>query len=113
MPSLFEPCGISQLIAMRFGGLPVAHLVGGLADTVMHGSTGFTFKGTSTPHQALRFVETVQEAVELFQSSPEVFRSMQINAMKTHFTWDASTLQYTALYQKMSAGEPVRHYPGT
>jgi starch synthase len=113
MPSLFEPCGISQLIAMRFGGLPVAHLVGGLADTVMHASTGFTFKGTSTAHQANRFVETVQDAVELFQSRPATFRSMQVNAMKTHFTWDASTLQYAALYEKMSTSDAIRHYPGT
>ncbi len=113
MPSLFEPCGISQLIAMRFGGLPVAHRVGGLADTVKDGSTGFTFEGTSIVHLAHRFVETVQAAVDLFQARPDAFRAMQVNAMKTLFTWDASTLQYTALYEKMGSSDTIRHDPGT
>ena len=65
MPSSFEPCGISQMIAMRHGQPCIVHSVGGLRDTVTHGKTGFVFDGDTQVEQADRFVEGTLDALTL------------------------------------------------
>lgn len=102
MPSLFEPCGISQLIAMRFGTLPVAHRVGGLTDTILDGQTGFLFSGPSLLKQATAFVRRVEEALEMWSKTPEKYRSMQVSAMQSVFDWELATKHYIKLYLNLT-----------
>jgi starch synthase len=73
MPSSFEPCGISQMLAMRAGQPCVVHAVGGLSDTVTR-STGFPFDGATPPDQARNLVREVAAAVELKRKQPERWR---------------------------------------
>jgi len=101
MPSRFEPCGLSQLIAMRYGAPPVVHRVGGLADTVVpygedpDAATGFAFDDF-TPEA---FVAAVREAVAVFRA-PDAFRRLQRRGMALDVSWDASAAEYEAVYAR-------------
>ncbi len=100
-PSKFEPCGITQLEAMRYGAVPIVREVGGLADTVEDFNsktgegTGFTFKG----YDKWEFFAQVVRAYETFHYS-EVWRSLQKQAMEADFSWTASARRYIELYNK-------------
>ena len=99
MPSSFEPCGISQMLAMRAGQLCVVHGVGGLKDTVSDNVNGFVFDGLSSRAQASNFVAKVTQALELRTSSAERWRQMQQAATAMRFDWDVSAAAYeTGLY---------------
>jgi len=93
MPSRFEPCGLSQLIGMRYGSLPIVRAVGGLADTVTEGVTGFLFREPTA--KALRAVLDRTLAV---WSTPEWARMVQA-AMAHDSSWQASARQYLRLYE--------------
>src|SRR5439155_8569814 len=67
MPSLFEPCGLGQLIAMRYGSIPVVRATGGLADSVRHGVTGFTFVN----YHADDFWHSLREALYIYRNDRE------------------------------------------
>jgi starch synthase len=102
MPSHFEPCGIGQMIAMRYGALPLVRETGGLADTVSNydgGSgdwgTGFVFQW-ETPEAVLG---TLRWALETYRNRPEAWRKMQHRAMQVDFSWDKSAQQYVDLYR--------------
>lgn len=101
MPSLFEPCGISQLISMRYGTLPIVREVGGLKDTVMpynhfDGSgTGFTF----THFNDGDMYDCIRRAVYLYYDYPVQFRQLQINAMQSDVSWEKSAQLYLEMYQ--------------
>jgi len=99
MPSDFEPCGISQMIAMRYGTLPVAASVGGLKDTISHGQDGFLFSGATREDAARAFLFAVRDALSLFRSSPESWRTMQQTAMSRRFSWAASAGEYLRIYE--------------
>ncbi len=101
MPSDFEPCGLSQLISMRFGTIPIASAVGGLVDTVQSGSTGFLFQTGSRSESAAAFLAAVDEAVHLRKNRPETWRRMQEDAMRARFGWDRSAQQYLDLYSQI------------
>ncbi|MGE3245654.1 MAG: glycogen synthase GlgA [Beijerinckiaceae bacterium] len=94
MPSRFEPCGLSQMYAQRFGSLPIAHRTGGLADTIDDGRTGFLF-GAPT---AGGLKSAVRRAFDTF-SSREQFSIMRENAMSMRFEWRESASRYTRLYE--------------
>lgn len=94
MPSSFEPCGISQMLAMRAGQLCVVHGVGGLKDTVSDGTTGFVFDGKTPRTQARNFVNKVTDALDLRRSSCARWRRMQQAAAAQRFTWEASAAAY-------------------
>ncbi len=94
MPSLFEPCGLGQLIAMRYGTIPVARRTGGLADTVKDGVTGFLFDGFRAEEAAC----ALRHALETWQDSSE-WRRLMINAMSQDFSWDASAARYEEFYR--------------
>ena len=94
MPSSFEPCGISQLLAMRNGQPCVVHAVGGLKDTVQHGVTGFVFDGDSSRDKAGNFVETVAEALALKVTTPRQWAGIRNQAAEQRFTWDLAARQY-------------------
>jgi starch synthase len=104
MPSYFEPCGIGQMVAMRYGALPLVRETGGLADTVVNydnGSgetgTGFVFNWT----EADALYNTLSWAVNTYLNRKDAWRQMQRRAMQTDFSWANSARQYIDLYQQI------------
>jgi starch synthase len=99
MPSSFEPCGISQMLAMRSGQPCVVHDVGGLKDTVQHERSGFVFAGDSTQLQATQFIEAVRHALALKANDHDRWQSICIEAASKRFSWSESARQTVeALY---------------
>jgi starch synthase len=102
VPSRFEPCGLTQLYALRYGTLPLVRRVGGLADTVVdaesgEAGTGFVFDA-ATP-AALE--AAVHRAISLF-AQPERWARLQSTAMAQDFSWDGAARQYLALYTSVA-----------
>lgn len=95
MPSLFEPCGLGQMIAMRYGSVPVVRATGGLADTVQDGITGFSFYEYSDG----AFWHALQRAIYIYNVDKESWRRIQRNGMTTDFTWERSAHGYQQLYE--------------
>ncbi|MCP4426722.1 MAG: glycogen synthase [Chloroflexi bacterium] len=95
MPSLFEPCGLGQMISMRYGSVPVARATGGLADTVQDGITGFTFDHYS----AEAFGHALQRAIYFYNTDKEYWRTIQRNGMTANFSWQRSAQGYVQLYE--------------
>lgn len=95
MPSLFEPCGLSQMIAMRYGCVPVVRETGGLADTVRDGITGFTFYNFT----AVDFLYAIQRALYIFNSDREAWQAIQTQGMLSDFSWQQSAYGYQQLYE--------------
>ncbi len=95
MPSLFEPCGLGQLIAMRYGSVPVVRATGGLADTVRAGVTGFLFSN----YCAVDFWNALQEALYIYRVDPESWRAIQQKGMTSDFSWETSARAYKQLYE--------------
>ena len=94
MPSLFEPCGLSQLIAMRYGSVPVVRRTGGLADTVQDGETGFTFD-EFTPGA---FWTALQRALLAYNTDAGAWARLQQNGMTTDHSWSREAGRYVELY---------------
>ena len=103
MPSLFEPCGLSQLISLRYGTLPITRETGGLRDTVLAyneytgDGNGFTF----LYYNAHDMLHVIENAVRMFHDQRELFNSLAIRAMKGQYGWDQSAKQYIELYEKL------------
>jgi starch synthase len=95
MPSLFEPCGLGQLIAMRYGSVPVVRATGGLADTVRPGVTGFTFDGYSADD----FWNALRGALHIYRVDPEGWRAMQRQGMASDYSWATSARAYQQVYE--------------
>jgi starch synthase len=95
MPSSFEPCGISQLLAMRAGQPCVVHKIGGLADTVEHLKTGFCFSGNNVAEQSQQLVEVFELALKTFKSKTK-WKKLVNAAKKQRFKWQSSIEQYIA-----------------
>ena len=95
MPSLFEPCGLGQMIAMRYGSLPVVRATGGLADTVQDGVTGFTF----FDYDSGAFWQTLARALTVYSDGRDKWQQLQANAMAADFSWKRSALGYQQLYE--------------
>jgi starch synthase len=109
VPSRFEPCGLTQLYALRYGTLPVVRHVGGLVDTVVDASeqalaadkaTGFVFNAAtgSALEQAL------ERAMTLYEKQPALWRQMMLRAMQQEFSWDVAAVSYLDLYRQLSPG---------
>ncbi len=98
MPSLFEPCGIGQMIAMRYGALPVVRAVGGLIDTVRP-DVGFLFADFHP--SALGWA--VERALDVYRNEPEEWRARQQRAMALDFSWEGSARRYVDLYEQTMA----------
>jgi starch synthase len=94
MPSRFEPCGLGQMIAMRYGTVPLVRATGGLKDTVIDGQTGFTFKNETE----VEFLSAFQRAEAAFKDKKS-WRNLRANAMSQDFSWDRSAKEYINLYQ--------------
>jgi starch synthase len=103
MPSRYEPCGLSQMIAMRYGSVPVVHATGGLNDTVQDGKTGFVFDDSSPESQA----DALKRALKVFDE-PVKWLSFQQSGMKQDFSWTRSAIQYSILYHSIAS----KYLPG-
>jgi starch synthase len=93
MPSRYEPCGLAQMTAMRYGCVPVVHATGGLKDTVQEGKTGFLFE-TADPGSML---EALQRAFTVF-AIPEQWVLLQKRGMQEDFSWQRFAAQYAGIY---------------
>lgn len=97
VPSKYEPCGLTQLIAMRYGTLPIVRKTGGLADTVIDNETGFVFLDYSADALAQR----IEESYDLWNNHSEKWATMVQLAMKSDFTWGKSAKSYVDLYTSL------------
>jgi starch synthase len=103
MPSQFEPCGLSQMIAMRYGTLPVVRETGGLKDTVIpynkytNEGNGFSFAN----YNAHEFKDTLIMAVNLYINNQYVFRILQTHAMNRDFSLTDMGNKYLNLYKNI------------
>ena len=101
MPSIFEPCGQSQIFSMRYGSIPIAYKTGGLIDTVIdyprRGSTGFLFDNFSQNS----FIEKIDYALSIYKNKTH-WEKLIKRAMKKNFSVDNMAKEYIKLYEKIS-----------
>ncbi len=107
MPSRYEPCGLGQLIAMRYGTVPIVRGTGGLVDTVQEGPpgeprTGFVFG----PYDVYELLGAVRRALVTY-ARPDEWRRLMHNAMSVDSSWQRSARRYEELY-----GQAIRWQRG-
>ena len=104
MPSRSEPCGLSQMISMRYGTVPIVRETGGLKDTVhpyeawRDAGTGFTF----AIYSSADMLHVIREAVYLYKDYPDAFARLRDRAMAQDFSWNRSAGAYRRIYQDLS-----------
>ena len=103
MPSRYEPCGLSQMYAQRFGSLPIARRTGGLADSIEDGLTGFLFHAVSVE----ACLEAISRAFNVFGNG-DIFMAMRRLAMARNFGWAKSAASYQAIYGRAIEGFEAR-----
>jgi len=102
MPSRFEPCGLGQLISLRYGTIPIVRFTGGLADTVNDynqdtgSGNGFGFY----EYSGKELLNTIKRAIQLYREKPGQWESLVRNAMELDFSWARSGVEYLQLYQQ-------------
>ena len=115
MPSRFEPCGLSQMMAMRYGTVPIVHETGGLKDSVRAYKDfdgvgdGFAF----SDYQAKDLYLAVTEAVRLYFADEKTFDKLRHRCMTKDFSWDKSAGQYNRMYDEIcgeGSGEPLEFF---
>ena len=103
MPSQFEPCGLAQLIALRYGSVPIVRETGGLKDSITpynkftDEGLGFTF----ARYDVWDMLGALNRALESFYDYPASWHSLMTRGMRAHFTWDKSARQYMDLYRSL------------
>ena len=103
MPSLFEPCGLSQLMSMRYGTLPIVRETGGLKDTVVpyneyeNTGDGFSFAN----YNAHDMLHVIKYALDVFENHKDRWQEMMQRAMRHDFSWKASAKEYEKLYDML------------
>ena len=101
MPSRFEPCGLSQLIALKYGTIPIVRATGGLDNTVNaypnDSATGFKFYN----YNAHEMLESIKYAIETYKNKKE-WKKLVKNAMHTDFNWDKSAKIYKEVYKEIT-----------
>lgn len=103
MPSMFEPCGLGQLMAMKYGSVPVVRKTGGLKDTVIHYNetektgTGFEFEDYS----GYWLYNKINEAYRYYSEKPKEFEQIRANGMNSDFGWGRSARKYVELYKTL------------
>ena len=106
MPSRFEPCGLTQMQAQRYGTLPIAHATGGLADTIEDGETGFLFSNLTSEG----LFAACERAFEAYADA-EVLAEMRQAAMARSFHWAGAAEEYEQLYAKLIRPQLPRPIP--
>ncbi|MHA1377034.1 MAG: glycogen synthase [Candidatus Helarchaeota archaeon] len=101
MPSSFEPCGLNQMISLKYGTIPIVYNTGGLADTIKDirlnkNGNGFVFK----EYKSESLYNTIKEALRLYNNK-EFWLALQKNAMNCDFSWNKSANKYYKLYQRL------------
>jgi len=96
MPSRYEPCGLNQIYSLRYGTVPVVRSTGGLSDTVVDGTTGFSFANYSA--EALQ--KAVRRALEAY-GDKKTWKKMVAAGMKQDFSWESSARQYLKLFESL------------
>ena len=105
MPSKSEPCGLSQMNAMRYGTVPVVHATGGLKDTVppcdenAKEGLGFTFQS----YNADDFYAAIKRCLNLYNGNRQAFQALQVRDMSQDFSWDVPARKYMEAFQRMLA----------
>lgn len=100
IPSAFEPCGLTQLISLRYGTIPIVHEIGGLKDTVEpyneyeDKGTGFSFTGYSS----WELMDRINHAYYIFQQRPDAWHRLQIRGMERDNSWKNSSEEYQRMY---------------
>lgn len=97
VPSKFEPCGLTQMIAMRYGTIPLVRRTGGLADTVTDKKTGFVFG----PYTKTALAQKIEEAITLYNSAEGEWSKMQARVMRVDFSWKKQAGFYVKLYKNL------------
>lgn len=97
VPSRFEPCGLTQMIAMRYGSVPLVRKTGGLADTVKDGVTGIVFD----EYSGVALKRAIERAYALWSDNPERWRDLIDTGMKQNHSWNVSAGEYRDLYRKL------------
>ena len=110
MPSMFEPCGLSQLISLRYGTLPIVRETGGLRDTVLSyneytgDGNGFTFLN----YNAHDMLHVIERAVSIYHEKKDVWNMLARRAMQGSYGWDESAKKYLSLYEELIAAKPEK-----
>jgi starch synthase len=100
MPSRFEPCGLGQLISLRYGTIPVVRATGGLAETVTDYDSdnvegnGFSFKNFSSDEM----LDAINRALKVYSEKPEEWDKLIVRALETDYSWSRSAKKYEELY---------------
>jgi starch synthase len=103
MPSRFEPCGLGQLIALRYGTIPIVRNTGGLSDTIQQydretgEGNGFVFE----QYTGQAMMEAILHGLETYAEGSEVWDMLVKNAMNLDYSWKASALKYKDLYKSL------------
>jgi len=100
MPSSFEPCGISQMLAMSVGQPCLVHEVGGLKDTISDEQTGYVFSGESLSAQSAAMISRFQEILLQREQQPDMYQKISATASKKRFNWQDSAERYKHAYQR-------------
>lgn len=102
MPSLFEPCGLSQMISMRYGTVPIVRETGGLKDTIEpyneyeNKGNGFSFKN----YNAHEMLDTIDYAIRTYHDKAK-WKELAIRGMKSNNSWDQTALKYKKIYKSI------------
>lgn len=107
MPSLFEPCGISQMLSMRCGNPCLAHNTGGLKDTIGHQINGFTFDGKTSYQKAYNMRKALQEILHIYFNCKDEWNEIKANAKASRFSWEDAVNDYYRYLYKIPTSSPV------
>ncbi|MDF2524131.1 MAG: glgA2, partial [Clostridiales bacterium] len=108
MPSRFEPCGLAQIISLRYGTIPIVRATGGLADTIKdvefdkENGNGFVFNEFSTEE----FLKTVKRALRLYNQDKEFWETLVKRALTLDFSWKKPAEKYLKMYQAAISKDP-------
>jgi len=112
VPSLYEPCGLTQLYAFRYGAIPVVRATGGLVDTVVDATPEAVADGTATGFrfeacEAAAFERALERALDA-HAAPDLWRTLVRRAMRQDWSWETSAREYLRLFQRTLAAPPSR-----
>jgi len=97
IPSHFEPCGLGQLIAMKYGTIPIARAVGGLKDTIEHKKTGFLFEKP----ESQELLNAIKDSLSFYRKE-KIWKKIQTEGMKQDFSWQNSAQKYLEIYRDLT-----------